>query len=232
MSRFGWSFAGVLTLLLVLCLMTVRIRIEPATGSPAHAAPQPLFAVRDAAPAPASVASPPASPMAVSGAAPGATPAPVIQPGDWPRLVIPVEGVDFSRVADTWGAARDGGARAHHGTDIMAPAGTAVLAAAPGRIDKLYFSKGGGGISLYQRSADGQWEFYYAHLGGYMPGLAEGQTVTAGQPIAYVGDTGNAAPGVHHLHFGISRLNAGDGWWQGTPIDPYPILLAGTGQGG
>ena len=54
--------------------------------------------------------------------------------------------------------------------------------------------------------------------------LAEGQRVRAGTPIAYVGDTGNAENGDHHLHFGIARMGIAERWWQGTPINPYPVI--------
>lgn len=231
MKSFGLGLGAVLLLVLAGLVSTVKIHIEPQGAS---AKAPPLLSFRRVAPSASPAAtggeaepSPEPAPFASASPAPASTDAPTT---DGPMLVMPVEGADIAKVADSWGAPRDGGARQHHGTDIMAPGGTAVLAAAPGKIEKLYFSKGGGGISIYQRSEDGRWEFYYAHLGGYAPGLTEGQRVTAGQPIAYVGDTGNAAPGVHHLHFGVSRMQPGEGWWQGTPIDPYPLLLAGAGQ--
>ncbi|MBW6525442.1 M23 family metallopeptidase [Sphingomonas sp. RHCKR7] len=139
------------------------------------------------------------------------------------KLLVPVAGVERAALRSSWGEARGGGTRGHQGIDIMAPAGTPVLAAADGRVEKLYES-GLGGTTLYQRAADGAWEFYYAHLSGYAPGLAEGQAVRAGQVIAYVGDTGDAGPGNYHLHFGLSRMPAGARWWQGEPLDPYPYL--------
>jgi murein DD-endopeptidase MepM/ murein hydrolase activator NlpD len=43
--------------------------------------------------------------------------------------------------------------------------------------------------------------YFYAHLSGFAPGLAEGDAVTKGQVIGYVGDTGNPGPGNYHLHF-------------------------------
>lgn len=147
-----------------------------------------------------------------------------------PGMVIPVADVTPGELVDNWGDPRGGGARVHAGLDIMAPNGTPVLAAADGSIEKLYFSEGGGGITLYQRSADGQWMFYYAHLAGYAPDAAEGMEVSAGDHIAYVGDTGNAGAGNGHLHFGISRMRRGERWWQGLPVNPYPVL-AGAGAG-
>ncbi len=41
---------------------------------------------------------------------------------------------------------------------------------------------------------------------------------------AIVGATGNANPAGPHLHFAINRMNPGEKWWQGTPINPYPLL--------
>jgi murein DD-endopeptidase MepM/ murein hydrolase activator NlpD len=93
-------------------------------------------------------------------------------------------------------------------------------------VEKLFHSDAGG-VTAYVRSADRRWSYYYAHLAGYAPGLAEGQAVRAGDPIGFVGDTGNAGAGNTHLHFGVSRMAPGDRWSDGEPVDPYP-LLAGS----
>jgi murein DD-endopeptidase MepM/ murein hydrolase activator NlpD len=145
-------------------------------------------------------------------------------------LAIPVAGIKVSDLADTYTQSRGGGARVHNAIDIMAPKGTPVVAAAPGTVEKLYFSDGGGGISAYVRSEDGQWMYYYAHLDAYAPGLKEGQKVARGDPIGTVGFTGNANPAGPHLHFAVNRMAPGESWHQGTPVNPYP-LLAGSGGG-
>ena len=111
----------------------------------------------------------------------------------------------------------------------MAPRGTPVVAAAEGTVEKLFFSRGGGGISAYVRSPDRAWSYYYAHLDGYAPGLREGRHVARGDPIGRVGSTGNANPEGPHLHFAIHLMGPNDGFWQGRAINPYP-LLAGRGQ--
>ncbi len=139
-------------------------------------------------------------------------------------LAIPVAGVRREALSDTFTQARAGGSRPHDAIDIMAPHGTPVVAAAPGRLEKLFFSKGGGGITAYVRSPDGNWTYYYAHLQDYAPGLHEGQAIARGDPIGRVGSTGNANPAGPHLHFAIYRMAPGEKWYQGTAINPYPLL--------
>jgi murein DD-endopeptidase MepM/ murein hydrolase activator NlpD len=139
-------------------------------------------------------------------------------------LAIPVAGVKPEQLIDTYTQARAGGQRTHDAIDIIAPLGTPVVAAAPGRVEKLFISDGGGGITAYVRSDDGRWSYYYAHLQGYAPGLREGQQVKRGAPIGTVGISGNANPAGPHLHFAVNRMNPGEKWWEGTPINPYPLL--------
>jgi murein DD-endopeptidase MepM/ murein hydrolase activator NlpD len=149
-----------------------------------------------------------------------ARPALVVAPSG---LAIPVVGVKPEQLVDTYTAARSGG-RVHDANDIMAARGTEVVAAAPGTVEKLFFSHGGGGITAYVRSPDGQWQYYYAHLDSYWPGLHEGQVVKQGDPIGRVGSTGDASPEAPHLHFAVNKMEAGQRWWQGSPVNPYPLL--------
>jgi len=139
-------------------------------------------------------------------------------------LAVPVQGVKPSDLSDTFTQARAGGVRTHDALDIMAAEGTPVVSASDGKVEKLFFSEGGGGISVYVRSPDQRWTYYYAHLQGYAPGLAEGQQVKRGQLLGRVGHTGNANAAGSHLHFAINRMNPGEKWWQGSPINPYPLL--------
>lgn len=145
-------------------------------------------------------------------------------------LTLPVKGVRWADIRDSWGDARGGETRGHSGTDIMAPGGTPVVAAAAGVVEKLFYSHGGGGITAYVRSPDRRLSYYYAHLAGYAAGLREGMVLRAGDPIGTVGDTGNAGPGNTHLHFGIERLLPDEAWHQGRAIDPYPLLARGRAE--
>jgi murein DD-endopeptidase MepM/ murein hydrolase activator NlpD len=138
------------------------------------------------------------------------------------NLIIPVAGVKPEQLIDTFDDARSEG-RVHDAIDIMAPAETPVLAAADGKIVKLFQSERGG-ATIYQLNANQDLIFYYAHLSRYADGLAEGDLVRQGQIIAYVGDTGNAGAGNYHLHFSIAAVSDPKRYWEGTNINPYPLL--------
>ena len=176
---------------------------------------------------PAEMIVPPAS--SVPASAPWSSPASKLWLGPT-GVAIPVVGVKPGELLDTFTQARSGG-RIHDAIDIKAPAGTPVIAAAPGTVEKLFFSHGGGGITAYVRSPDGRWTYYYAHLQEYAPSLKEGAPIKRGDPIGRVGSTGDANPAAPHLHFAINRMEPGERWWQGTPINPYP-LLAGNKTAG
>lgn len=160
---------------------------------------------------------------------------PPMSPGDVPplprdgatafasgRLLVPVQGVTPEQIVDTFADAR-GTDRMHEALDIMAPAGTPVLAVADGPVAKLFDSKPGG-LTIYQFDPTGTYAYYYAHLQGYAPGLAEGQMLRRGQVIGFVGSSGNADPSAPHLHFAIFELGPEKRWHEGTPINPYPLL--------
>ncbi len=138
------------------------------------------------------------------------------------HLIIPVAGVRPEQLLDTFTDARSEG-RTHDAIDIIAAAQTPVLAAADGKIVKLFQSERGG-ITIYQLSADQELIFYYAHLSNYAAGLTEGAVVRQSEVIAYVGDTGNAGPGNYHLHFSIAAVSDPKRYWEGTNINPYPLL--------
>jgi murein DD-endopeptidase MepM/ murein hydrolase activator NlpD len=164
-------------------------------------------------------------------------PAPPPEPGPRTELVlgptglaVPVAGVKAEDLQDTYTQSRGGG-RVHNAIDIMAPRGTPVVAAAPGTVEKIFDSKGGGGLTVYVRSPDGKWMYYYAHLHSYAPGLKEGQAVKQGDALGTVGSTGNANPAGPHLHFAVNRMAEGEKWYDGTPVNPYPLLAGRKGGG-
>ena len=135
---------------------------------------------------------------------------------------MPVLGADAADLRDDFHDAR-GGRRTHDAIDIPAPRNTPVVAVDDGRIAKLFLSERGG-LTVYQFDPTETYCYYYAHLDHYAAGLHEGQRVRRGDVIGYVGSTGNASPTAPHLHFAIFRLTPEKRWWQGEPINPYPVL--------
>ena len=161
-------------------------------------------------------------------ALPAETPAIVAPPsaaGD--ALIVPVAGVRADQLSDSFADERAGGERLHEALDIMAPRGTQVLAAAPGKVESLFKSNAGGN-TIYVRSEDGRTIYYYAHLDAYAEGLKEGDAVGRGQSLGTVGSSGNASPDGPHLHFAILRTTPDAAWWEpATAINPYPLLTGG-----
>jgi peptidoglycan LD-endopeptidase LytH len=138
------------------------------------------------------------------------------------NLIIPVLGVSQEQLQDTFGDARSDG-RVHDAIDISAPLGTPVVATAAGEIIKLFESERGG-TTIYQFSMDKKLVYYYAHLQRYADDLFPGKVVRQGEVIAYVGDTGNAGAGNYHLHFSVLIVPDPQRYWEGTSINPYPLL--------
>ena len=136
-------------------------------------------------------------------------------------LIIPVEGVDPSRVRDSYTASRGG--RTHDAVDIMAPRGTPVIAADDGTIFKLRQNEAGG-ITIYQLDPAERFVYYYAHLDRYEKGLAEGMKVRQGDVLGFVGTTGNAPKDTPHLHFQVMLYRGRGQYWGGEPINPHPFL--------
>lgn len=145
-------------------------------------------------------------------------------PSVQPSILMPVLGVSANQLRDSFMQPRSKG-RVHRALDIMARRGTPVVASVDGKIRKLFTSKGGG-ISIYQFDVREEHVYYYAHLDRYADGLREGQFVTQGSIIGYVGTTGNAPERAPHLHFAIEVLPPSKEWWKGEPVNPYPLLTA------
>jgi murein DD-endopeptidase MepM/ murein hydrolase activator NlpD len=136
-------------------------------------------------------------------------------------LVVPVEGVPRSELRDSYAEAR--GDRVHEAMDVLAPRGTPVLSAADGRVVRLFDSEPGG-LMVYASDPSGKFILLYGHLDRYADGLADGAPLARGQVIGYVGTTGNAGA-TPHLHFEIQRGDAAVSWWEGVPVNPYPLFV-------
>jgi hypothetical protein len=153
-------------------------------------------------------------------------------------MVFPVGGEEYN-LTDSFGACRDGCSRSHEGVDIMAPKGTPIYAVADGvahwvsqdqsECCRMQIDHGDGWVTRYihmnddRQDEDGNYLDYDNQGWGIVEGIEDGTPITRGQLIGWVGDSGNAAETVTHLHFELRQY---DGYiWDSTPIDPYPYLL-------
>jgi Peptidase family M23 len=144
-------------------------------------------------------------------------------------MIFPVVGpVDYH---DDFGEPRVG--HPHQGNDLLAAKRSPAVAAEDGKI-KYWTTSASAGCMLYLYGASGT-TYLYIHLNNdltqrndnrgrcvagvsYWPGIKDGQKVKAGQPIGFVGDSGDA-DGTPHLHFEVHPND-------GSAVDPYPYLQA------
>jgi hypothetical protein len=145
-----------------------------------------------------------------------------------PTLVFPVLGE--ARWQDDFGDARGQGS--HEGNDIMAPRRALALAAEAGTV-KFHTTSSRAGCMLYLDGASGT-EYLYIHLNNdltdrndnrgrcvpgvaYAKGLKSGDKVASGEPVGYVGDSGDANGISPHLHFEVHPNGGG-------AVNPFPHL--------
>ena len=148
--------------------------------------------------------------------------------GGVPQLIFPVVGP--ASYVDDYGDAR--GSRSHEGNDIMAPRRALAVAAEAGKV-KYHTTSWAAGCMLYLYGKSGT-TYLYIHLNNdltakdddrgtcvagvaYAKGLKDGATVQAGEPVGYVGNSGDAEGGAPHLHFEVHPRG-------GDAVNPYRHL--------
>ena len=135
-----------------------------------------------------------------------------------PGIVCPVQGAVAGRdFSNDWGYPRSGG-RFHQGNDLFATTGTPVVAVADGTVVRWNPPSAPtslGGITVTYRIGDGS-EWYNAHLHTVADGIQPGVSVSRGQVIGTVGNTGNARTTPPHLHLGRRH----GGMW----VNPWPTI--------
>lgn len=136
-----------------------------------------------------------------------------------PALAFPVLGKDSKQIASFFGASRDAGRRRHEGIDIFAPRGTPAVASVDGIITGIGSNSLGGNVATL-RDKNRTISLYYAHLDRWH--VSNGQQVSVGDTIGFVGNTGNARTTGPHLHFGIYDFS-------GAAINPLPFVRLGRG---
>jgi len=175
--------------------------------------------------------------LALLAAGAGAACAPPVAAPPADAVVRPIAFPVVGKVSyrDTWGAARSGGRR-HEGQDLMGAKGQVLVAAVDGTVTWVRHANDGlSGNALRITDAEG-WTYVYIHLNNDRPGTDDasapfeqafsdgvrlGQRVRAGEPVGYLGDSGNAESTSPHLHFEIRTPD-------GVAVNAYPSLQAAS----
>ena len=156
-------------------------------------------------------------------------PAGVAEMGWMRSITFPVAGpISYG---NDFGACRDGCRRQHKGNDLIGDRLQPLLAMRDGVVDRL-LDHPTAGYGIVVQDADG-WEYHIYHVnndmpggddGGddgtwrFAPGIEPGSPVTAGQVIAWMGDSGNSEGSVPHAHVEIRTPD-------GTAINPFWSLV-------
>lgn len=131
--------------------------------------------------------------------------------GDWIR---PSAGVLTSGLGQRWGSY-------HAGIDLAAAGTVPIYAAADGVVIQSYHSSSYGEVVFIAHSINGQtYTTVYAHMRSGSRSVSNGQTVSQGQQIGLMGNTGQSTG--QHLHFELHK----GGWNQSksNAINPVGIV--------
>lgn len=139
-------------------------------------------------------------------------PQPIAPAGEY---VFPIRAAhNYGTAINRYGAPRSG--RTHQGQDVLAACGSRLVAAHAGKVS-VVDTGGAAGNYLVIQSTD-KTDMAYMHMRS-RASVSKGQTVTAGQTVGYVGETGDAT--TCHLHFELWTPH----WWDGGhTFDPLPRL--------
>lgn len=135
---------------------------------------------------------------------------------------------------DGWGEYRgDIAGNFHIGTDIIGVKLQPEVAVVTGTVVRTGVDHPTAGMTVTIQDAEG-WQYTYLHINNdspntndaarpvvwrLAPGIAVGTHVTAGQLLAYMGNSGDSEFSVPHLHFEIHRPD-------GAAVNPFPSVRA------
>jgi hypothetical protein len=145
-----------------------------------------------------------------------------------PRLIFPVVGAVSYR--DDFGEPRGNGR--HQGNDLLAARRAPAVAVEGGTVS-FYAKSARAGCMLYLHGNSGT-TYLYIHLNNdltaqndnrgkcvagvaYAKGLKDGARVEAGEPVGFVGNSGDADATATHLHFEVHPHG-------GAAVSPFPYL--------
>ena len=205
---------------------TPELEVTPTPEPEVTPTPEP-----EATPTPEPEATPTPEPEATPTPKPEATPTPEPEatPTPKPEQVPGYEVTENDRNGDFlwpvpgYGTVSQGyDATKHTGIDISAEQGVAVIAAADGTVSHIQTWDGSTTTgdqsygNMVQITHADERTTLYAHLSKVL--VSSGDSVSAGETIGYVGNTGNADGA--HLHFEVRQ--------SGQTVDPRPFITGGN----
>ena len=177
----------------------------------------------EATPTPEPEATPTPEPEATPTPEPEATPTPKPEQVPGYEVTENDRNGDFLWPVPGYGTVSQGyDATKHTGIDISAEQGVAVIAAADGTVSHVQTWDGSTTTgdqsygNMVQITHADERTTLYAHLSKVL--VSSGDSVSAGETIGYVGDTGNADGA--HLHFEVRQ--------SGQTVDPRPFITGGN----
>ena len=197
---------------------TPELEVTPTPEPEVTPTPEP-----EVTPTPEPEATPTPEPEATPTPEPEATPSPKPEQVPGYQVAETDRNGDFLWPVPGYGTVSQGyDATKHTGIDISAEQGVAVIAAADGTVSHIQTWDGSTTTgdqsygNMVQITHADERTTLYAHLSKVL--VSSGDSVSAGETIGYVGNTGNADGA--HLHFEV--------WQSGQTVDPRPFITGGN----
>ena len=197
---------------------TPELEVTPTPEPEVTPTPEP-----EVTPTPEPEVTPTPEPEATPTPEPEATPSPKPEQVPGYQVAETDRNGDFLWPVPGYGTVSQGyDATKHTGIDISAEQGVAVIAAADGTVSHVQTWDGSTTTgdqsygNMVQITHADERTTLYAHLSKVL--VSSGDSVSAGETIGYVGDTGNADGA--HLHFEVRQ--------SGQTVDPRPFITGGN----
>ena len=197
---------------------TPELEVTPTPEPEVTPTPEP-----EVTPTPEPEATPTPEPEATPTPEPEATPSPKPEQVPGYQVAETDRNGDFLWPVPGYGTVSQGyDATKHTGIDISAEQGVAVIAAADGTVSHVQTWDGSTTTgdqsygNMVQITHADERTTLYAHLSKVL--VSSGDSVSAGETIGYVGNTGNADGA--HLHFEVRQ--------SGQTVDPRPFITGGN----
>ena len=225
MKRLRKPIAWILSVMMILTTLPITALADEVTLSDSSSSTLTVTSTPEleVTPTPEPEVTPTPEPEATPTPEPEATPSPKPEQVPGYQVAETDRNGDFLWPVPGYGTVSQGyDATKHTGIDISAEQGVAVIAAADGTVSHIQTWDGSTTTgdqsygNMVQITHADERTTLYAHLSKVL--VSSGDSVSAGETIGYVGNTGNADGA--HLHFEVRQ--------SGQTVDPRPFITGGN----